>query len=302
MAGYFLSELNISSQNIFELDLSIQKVINSYNKGKYRKKTNHQVLVQEMVTNVYISGVATTADQNTGLPYFCVDYSISNDTTNITSGKDHPKSFIFFQSDKTNKINKAKKFKKVIYLLNDLIRICKNKFLDIEFIIDKKGKLYLLQVRPLLVKNKFKYDINEILIYFNRLRLKIKKLQLRHHNLLGKTTAFGVMPDWNPAEIIGIRPKPLAISIYQEIITDHIWSLQRKAYGYRDVTSHHLLTTFFGIPYIDIRVDFNSWIPEGLSKKTAEKLLNYYINKYKKNLHLHDKIEFDIIFTCLILK
>ena len=33
-------------------------------------------------------------------------------------------------------------------------------------------------------------------------------------------TAFGVMPDWNPAEIIGIRPRPLALSLYQEIMTD----------------------------------------------------------------------------------
>ena len=31
------------------------------------------------------------------------------------------------------------------------------------------------------------------------------------------------MPDWNPAEIIGIKPKPLALSLYRELITDHIW-------------------------------------------------------------------------------
>ena len=65
------------------------------------------------------------------------------------------------------------------------------------------------------------------------------------------------------------------------------------------MTSHHLLTSFFGTPYIDIRVDFNSWIPANLPKKFQKKLVNYYVERYKQNLHLHDKIEFNIIFTCL---
>ena len=44
--------------------------------------------------------------------------------------------------------------------------------------------------------------------------------------LMGKRTVYGVMPDWNPAEIIGIRPKPLALSLYSELITDSIWAYQ----------------------------------------------------------------------------
>ena len=41
------------------------------------------------------------------------------------------------------------------------------------------------------------------------------------------------MPDWNPAEIIGRRPTPLALSLYRELITDNIWALQRRDYGYK---------------------------------------------------------------------
>ena len=51
----------------------------------------------------------------------------------------------------------------------------------------------------------------------------------------GKTTFFGVMPDWNPAEIIGIKPKPLSLSLYKELITDRVWALNRKDYGLRHV-------------------------------------------------------------------
>ena len=152
-------------------------------------------------------------------------------------------------------------------MLDELKRICKKEALDIEFIMGKNNKLYLLQARPLVVNRKIKYNEKKLLLYLNRLNLKIEKLQFRHHDLLGKTTVFGVMPDWNPAEMIGIKPRPLELSLYQELITDHVWSEQRKSYGYRDLTSHHLLTSFFGTPYIDIRVDFNSWIPANLPKK-----------------------------------
>ena len=42
------------------------------------------------------------------------------------------------------------------------------------------------------------------------------------------------------------------------------------------------MTNFFGTPFIDIRVDFNSWIPRLLDDELAKKLLNYYLNKFKK--------------------
>ena len=59
------------------------------------------------------------------------------------------------------------------------------------------------------------------------------------------------------------------------------------------------MTTFYGTPYIDIRIDFNSWIPNALDKKISEKLVNFYLNKFQKNKSLHDKIEFEILYTCL---
>ena len=61
------------------------------------------------------------------------------------------------------------------------------------------------------------------------------------------------------------------------------------------------MTNFFGTPFIDIRVDFNSWIPRLLDDELAKKLLNYYLNKFKKNTNLHDKIEFELLFTCYSL-
>ena len=102
----------------------------------------------------------------------------------------------------------------------------------------------------------------------------------------------------DPAEIIGIKPKPLALSLYQELITNFIWAENRKDMGFRDMTSNHLMTNFFGTPFIDVRVDFNSWLPRDLETKISKKLVNYYLKKFRENINYHDKVEFEILFTC----
>ena len=106
------------------------------------------------------------------------------------------------------------------------------------------------------------------------------------------------MPDWNPAEIIGPKPKPLALSLYQELITDHVWSQNRANYGYKELEQFHLMTTFYGTPFVDIRIDFNSWLPKNLNERVSSKIINYYLNKFNSDTSLHDKIEFQLLFTC----
>ena len=116
--------------------------------------------------------------------------------------------------------------------------------------------------------------------------------------MLGKKTVFGVMPDWNPAEIIGIRPKTLSLSLYRELITDSIWAYQRHNYGYRNLRSFPLMQSFYGLPYIDLRLSFNLFIPAYLNDQLGEKLVNYYLNTIIRKPKLNDKIEFDIVFSC----
>lgn len=52
------------------------------------------------------------------------------------------------------------------------------------------------------------------------------------------------------------------------------------------------------MPFIDVRVSFNSFIPKTLDEKIATKLVNYYLNELSKNLNNHDKVEFEIIYSC----
>ena len=90
----------------------------------------------------------------------------------------------------------------------------------------------------------------------------------------------------DPAEIIGTKPRPLALSLYQELITNHVWSENRKKYGYRDLSQFHLMTTFYGTPYVDVRIDFNSWIPLDLNEKISQKIIKYYLKKFNKTIFM----------------
>ena len=84
--------------------------------------------------------------------------------------------------------------------------------------------------------------------------------------LLGNQRYFSTMTDWNPAEIIGLKPKPLSLSLYQSLITDEIWANSRVELGYKDVKKLPLLYSFLGTPYIDIKTDINSFLIPNLSK------------------------------------
>ena len=290
LAGKYKSFLNIDPKNIHLVNKKINEVINSYENNSRK----NEILIQKMVNNVKMSGVATSCDKDTFAPYFIINYSYNQNTDRVTAGKKDTQNFVFYKYSK--KKPKNKKIKKIISLIQDLEKKTKDKSFEIEFIIDKNNSLYLVQVRPLVNLKKYRVEKYDKLLL--KLSKKIQKLQSPHHDLAGDTTAFGVMPDWNPAEMIGIKPKPLALSLYKKLITDQIWSKQRKDYGYKNVSSNYLMASFFGTPYIDVRVDFNSWIPKNLNQDIAKKLTNFYITKFIKNKSLHDKIEFEIIFTC----
>ena len=288
-AGKFESVLNIPNKKE-NLENGISKVLNSYKKNK----KNSILFIQKMISNCDFSGVITTCNLSNQAPYYVVNYYDGKDTTAATSGKANTKNY--FQFKYKSNIG-DKKFKKIIKLAKELEKKFKNNFLDIEFGV-KKGKIFLFQVRPIVIKNKIIFNKEEFENALLKLKNKIIKLKKRNHNLFGKTSYFGIMPDWNPAEMIGTKPKALALSLYQELITDFIWAKNREKYGFSDLTSNHLMSSFLGTPYIDIRVDFNSWLPKNLNIVTKEKLLNYYLNIFRNNNTFHDKVEFKILFTC----
>ena len=157
--------------------------------------------------------------------------------------------------------------------------------------------MYIFQCRPLLGVTK-KSDIEKHEKVLVNLKKKFDKINLKIPNISGKNTVLSNMADWNPAEMIGCKPGKLSISLYSELITNSIWSLQRLNYGYKDVMPNRLMIDMAGAPYIDLRTDLNSFLPKKLSSNTSSKLVENAINTLKKYPAFHDKIEFKIIDTC----
>ncbi|MDD2656644.1 MAG: PEP-utilizing enzyme [Patescibacteria group bacterium] len=294
-AGHFTSVLDVDSKDRINIIEAVEKVIFSYGDND----ENNQFFIQTFLEDVDISGVIFTRDINTFAPYITINYDDKTGLTDtVTSGKGiNTKTFVIFRKKLFNR--EKDKFNVLYEAILELEKLFENDALDIEFVY-KENKVHLLQVRPIVFSSDVKKNIDIDLISgtLDHIYNKIKELNLPHPDLYGDNTVYGVMPDWNPAEMIGIKPRPLSLSLYRELITDNVWAFQRDNYGYKRLRSFPLLVSFAGHPYIDVRVDFNSWIPKKLDDKLSHKLANFYINKLKNNPGSHDKIEFDIVYTC----
>ncbi len=286
-AGFYDSHI-IKKKDFFKIENQIIKLIKKF------KNNNDQILVQKFIKDPEIAGVIFTKDKTTNSHYYDINYDNSGKSNLITSGKYNPtiKSLTIFKNSKIIPV----KFKNLIRITNNLEKLFHNDRLDIEFCI-KDNKVYILQCRPLLGTRK-QVNKQKLNLVINNLEAKFNKINKKNETLFGNKTILSNMSDWNPAEMIGKKPSQLASSLYSELITSSVWSQQRYNYGYKDVYPNKLMLNFAGTPYIDLRVDLNSFLPNDLDKKISEKLINFFINKIKKNPEIHDKIEFELVNTC----
>lgn len=293
-AGAFLSLANISTNSKQNLIDAITEVASSMGGGE------GEILIQPMLSNISSCGVAFSVDKENLSPYFCIEYDQSGSTSSITAGENAQSttSYVFrgYEFQENNHLSQ------IVEMIKELECIYNYPFLDVEFAfaLDEEGveRLYCFQVRPLVIANKVNLFDQITKNDLSRLAKRINMLSKISHGVLGNKKIFGVMPDWNPAEIIGLRPKRLALSLYKEIVTDNIWAYQRKNYGYRDLRSHQLMHSFFGIPYIDVQLSFNSFVPASIDDTLATKLINHYLSLLANSPYLHDKVEFEIVFSC----
>ncbi len=271
---------NLSNDNIYH---AIKEVISKF------KKKKDIFIVQKLISNVQNSGVIFSKELKTQKDYIVINYDRSRKTNLITSGVYNPTVkavYIRRESD-----NIPVKFKKIISTLKKLESIFNSNQLDIEYCI-KKNHLFLFQIRK-LPKVKIKNSLPQESTVTN-IKKKIKHIINSKHNIHGNKTFLSNMADWNPVEILGSKPSKLAISLYKEFITNEIWAIQRKNYGYKDITPNSLMYDIYGIPYIDVRIDLNSFLPANLSDSISSKIINNSLKKIEKTPSLHNKIEFEL--------
>ncbi len=293
-AGVFLSVPNVERRN---LKKAVGQVIANYGSAN----SADEVLIQPMLQNVVSSGVAFSHDPNTCAPYRVVNWTEGSDTSEVTGGL----SGKMWQQAAESAVPPPQFFKPIVALIEELLELFGGAPLDCEFATTQQGgceteTLWLLQARPLILTAvpELQEKQRERLEHIQQ---KVARGMQPHPFLMGSRTVYGVMPDWNPAEIVGIRPKPLALSLYRELVTDSIWAYQRHNYGYRNLRSFPLMPHFFGLPYIDVRLSFNSFIPADLDEGLGGRLVDYYIDRLLAEPTLHDKVEFEIVYSCYTL-
>ena len=259
------------------------------------------VLVQPMLTDVAFSGVAFSHDPTTNAPYRVLSLHRGTDTSAVTAGTgDIETHVVAGRPDQA-----AGDIRPVLALLDELSGLLDDRPVDIEFAVCGPADApvtYLLQARPLiLAAARPEMSRADHVTLTDRIAARVAHAQRPHPYLRGRSTVFGVMPDWNPAEIIGTRPRPLALSLYRNLLTDSTWAYQRNNYGYRNLRSFPLLQSFAGQPYVDVRLSFNSFIPADLDEGIADRLVDHYIDRLTEAPTLHDKIEFEIVYSCYTL-
>ena len=294
-AGAHESIGNVSATDADQLRRAIEDVLASYGDTD----PGNQVFVQQMLSEVQSSGVVMTRTPSNSGPYYVINYDVvSNRTDTVTAGLGAHIKTLYLRKDSS--LPAAHALYRLIEVVREIEGLVSYDSLDIEFAFDMSGECHIFQVRPMTLTSSSVED-ESIFAACDAAALRFEAYQDAHCFLVGDRAIFSVMSDWNPAEIIGTKPRPLAYSLYRRLITNEVWAQQRAEYGCRDVRPCPLLVDFLGHPFIDVRASFNSFVPSDLSDGAASKLVNHYLERLCQHPHLHDKVEFDILFTFLPL-
>src|SRR3989338_5673397 len=148
-AGEFRSVTGVDSTDRKETTRAISEVIDSYTRDGLDQNPRNQVLVQEMVRDVVISGVVLTRDLETGAPYYVINYDDEScKTDTVTSGS--------FNNLKTLLVSRASVSRVQNPRISNLLEVVQeieiatgSTSLDIEFAISADESVYILQTRPL---------------------------------------------------------------------------------------------------------------------------------------------------------
>lgn len=286
-AGRFASFLAVRWAHVAG---AIDRVVASYEPAH----PGDQILVQPHARGVRIAGVATSREPGSGRPYMVVNWCRGGNPRAITAGGSRRDQAWYWYRKAPRRPEQAE-LAAVIDLLREVEELLGLPDVDIEFVFAEDG-LVLLQARPLagLEPPAPRSSLDDELRRGERfLRDRLGP----HPYLCGRTTCFSVMTDWNPAEMIGRRPRPLAASLYRDLITDRTWATQRADYGYRDVRGFPLLVTIAGQPFVDVRLSLNSFVPARLSDPIAHRLVDHWLDRLRARPSHHDKVEFEIVLS-----
>lgn len=308
MAGAFLSVIGVSGRASAEG--AIEQVLSSYPDSN----SDNQVLVQPKVQNLIANGVVFTRALGSDAPWLAVNFEVADRSDGVTSGlTSSARTLNLFRSPK-DWLARAKStivmenlpswITNLLEAVIELEHLIHYSRLDIEFGIDVNGRVHIFQVRPLAFSTNLVGPSDaEVEKELEKARLAWNVSDQGNKGRANENSIiFSNMTDWNPAEILGAAPRQLAISLYEELITNRVWSESRAYFGYRRVLNRPLLREVAGRPYVDVSASIESLLPSALDDEDCRSLLAFFLKWLKSHPDLHDKVEFDVLPTCLTPK
>ncbi len=294
-AGKFTSVLAVDREDAVSLRRAVITVVKSFGRSA---TSGDQVMVQPQVRDVMMSGVVFTCDIKSGAPYYVINYDTSGSTDSVTGGKGGEQHLHYLYRGSSVQ-PKDKRLRALLRCVRDLERLAGNRAVDIEFAVDRRGRVIIFQTRPITsseaLANFFSYDIQPCI---SRAKSTAEQFFQPKPSLAGATTVLGDMPDWNPAELIGSHPRPLSSSIFDHLIGREAWRRARALLGYFDPVPERLIQMIAGHPYVDVRCSLNSYTPASLDHGVRAKVVDEALAYLRTHPSSHDKLEFEVATTC----
>lgn len=305
LAGRFRSVLNVSASDANAMRDAIERVVSSYEQHDRAGHEHDEFIVQRQVCDLATSGVLLTRDLSTGGPYYVVHVDRmdgeGDSPDRVTAGVAQGASVQYvLRRDDDSSIPQGE-VGKAVTLARELEKLMCRDAIDIEFGVTRDGVTNLLQVRPMTQESRAQRLDEDLQEECALIHAHLTSAMGAHPQLVGATTVFSTMADWNPAEMIGPAPKPLAMSLYQRLIGSDAWSRSRAMLGYRNVWPVQLIHSLGGRPFVDVRASLNSLLPAAIDDAVAARLVDAAIEQLRRDPSGHDKIEFECTHSCATL-
>lgn len=241
------------------------------------------VIIQKMI-EADMSGVIFSHDLSKPDGYYAVSVS-SGVGEKIVGGAANGKLIRIARGVKPASV-KDKWLRKLIIAMKAIERRFRSSSLDVEFAV-QNGTLYILQCRPITTAQS-EIDKTSEKLLVERIKSVNKLIASRFCG-----DVLGDMIDINPAELLGVSPAPLDISIFKYLFADKIVEQVRRGMGY-DPLDIGMLRVVEGKPYVSMRAAAFSFRPCGISEEIYERMVRIYRNMLVDNPALQSRVEFDV--------
>jgi len=286
-AGRYRSILDVAPSSAC-VQSAAQSVFDSY----AAPAPQDSLFVQPMIGSSHWSGVISSSDRETGAPYIVIEESAGTATDKVTGGKQGQISLTRWLNCCPEKGAPSPRHGMLVDALLEVASITGEKDLELEYAFDQGPLPVLLQVRRPGSYTSSSSD-EAFRAHLDRIHDHAVRL-FRSPTAESDSHVFSVMADWNPAEILGRKPGPLALSLYQTCFTDRIWTEARQAMGYADPGPWPLMHVVGGTAYIDVAQSFRSLLPASMSPVEVNAIVTAYLRELRARPEHHDSVELKV--------